>query len=390
MTDKNIINLKEILSKASTTKRKTQDLQFQDKSKFVLDILEYSIKKKVDDKTKERLISLIGKEIEKTGNIGVEILERLERIEGLITTKPILKRDEKRVSSGKLHRPKETKAFLSLFNNSEGLKYLTHKFNEGKRDYKEFIGLCKKEFIEGQKHYPNVPDSVVKRIEEFTFSEKPKWYLRKGKEKMFPGKGWSEPSFIEWYNKETNTHPGLDAMWNNEMIIPFKESIEVRAGNLESIVIEAINLALGGSINSFNINKSNLDTAEFYTDVDKFKWALFHIFSTIKEKAVKNFCFEISVDYINETLDGGDFKKIVITHINSEASKRSNDDNFVKGDLKTIRNNLWGLANYTIQAKFPDGYKSKIVLTDRKEEQNLVFDANVESVRGFTHILKFY
>lgn len=58
---------------------------------------------------------------------------------------------KKRSSSAiKQHRPEETKIFLSLFNNSEGLKYLTHKFNSGKRNYDEFIDLCRAEFDKGK------------------------------------------------------------------------------------------------------------------------------------------------------------------------------------------------------------------------------------------------
>ena len=43
-----------------------QNINFiiRDKNKFITDILDYSIKKKVDDKTKKRLIDLISKEVE--------------------------------------------------------------------------------------------------------------------------------------------------------------------------------------------------------------------------------------------------------------------------------------------------------------------------------------
>ncbi len=371
------------------------DSTHQNKRKFVIEILDYSIKKKVDDNTKERLINLIGKEIENTGKFGNEIIKRLEKIEGMIATKPT--KDEKKVSPKILPRPKDTKAFLTLFNNSEGLKYLTHKFNEGKREHEEFIKLCKEEFEKGKNDYPYVRESILRRIEEFAFSENPKWYLRKGNEKIFPEKGWCEPSFVEWYKKDANIHPGLDAMWNSEMIDPFKESIEVRAGNLSSIIEEAINLGLGVSKNNFTIEISpNINTAEFYTDVDLFKLALFNIFSTIKEKSEKNFCFEISVDYINETLKSGEFKMIIITHINSEASKNSQDPAFAKGDIDSIKNNLFKLCNYEIQAKFPDGFKRRIFITDNYSdykkyvEANKSIDIDENEIKGFSHILKFY
>ena len=307
--------------------------------------------------------------------------------------------EEKPSSVIKNHRPKETKLFLSLFNNSEGLKYLTHKFNEGKRNYDDFIVLCKGEFDKAKSEYPNVPDAVLRRIEEFAFAPNPEWFIRKGNEKIFPKKGWSEASFVEWYNKETNMHPGFDSKWNNEMIIPFKESIEVRAGNLKTIIEEILITGLGTSKSNFIIylNEQSINTAEFYTDVDKIKFALSHIIAIIKDRADENFCFEIEIDFVNESLDGGNFKNIIITHINSEPTKHSNDKDFVKGDMKSIQSNLWGLCNYEIVAKFPEGFRKKIILTDNyndyknyveKGESIVITDSS--KVKGFTHILKFY
>jgi len=301
--------------------------------------------------------------------------------------------------SAKLHKPGETKSFLSLFNNSEGLKFLTHRFRDGKIKYESFIELCQSEFDKAKSDYPNVPEAVLRRIEEFAFAPNPDWFIRKSNEKIYPKKGWAEASFIEWYKKDINMHPGFDSKWNTEMIIPFKESIEVRAGNLKTIIEEILITGLGTSKSNFiiNLNEQNINTAEFYTDVDKIKLALSQIISTIKDRADKNFCFEIEIDFINESLEGGNFKKVIITHINSEPTKHSNDKDFVKGDMKSIQSNLWGLCNYEIVAKFPDGFRKKIILTDdyndyknyvEKRESFPIADSM--TVKGFTHILKFY
>lgn len=387
------------MSKTDSTHNITVGSTLHNKSKFIVDILDYSLKNKIDDNTKERLIKLIGKEIEKTGIIENDILARLRKLETLIGPKEPNEKVEKQSLGIKLHSPKETKSFLSLFNNSEGLKYLTHKFNDGKRDYDAFIELCKKEFDKGKKEYPNVPDAVLRRIEEFAFALNPEWFIRKGNEKIFPKKGWGEPTFVEWYNKDINIHPGYDSKWNNEMIIPFKESIEVRAGNLKTIIEEILITGLGTSKSNFiiTLNEQSINTAEFYTDVDKIKWALSHIIATIKDRADLNFCFKIEIGFINESLGGGNFKKLIITHINSEPTKHSNDKDFVKGDINTIQKNLWGLCNYEIAAKFPDGVRKKIILTDdyndyknyvEKGESIPINDSM--KVMGFTHILKFY
>ena len=307
--------------------------------------------------------------------------------------------EEKPLAVIKNHRPKETKLFLSLFNNSEGLKFLTHKFNDGKRKYVGFIELCKREFDNGKSNYPNVPAAVLRRIEEFAFAPNPEWFVRNGNETIFPKKGWAEASFTEWYNKDINIHPGFDSKWNTEMIIPFKESIEVRAGNLKTIIDEILITGLGISKSNFiiTLSEQNINTAEFYTDVDKIKLALSHIIATIKDRADYNFCFEIEIDFINESLNGGNFKKLLITHLNSEPTKYSNDKDFVKGDMKTIQSLLWGLCNYEIAAKFPDGVRKKIILTDNyidykkyvEKGESIPINDSMK-VKGFTHILKFY
>ncbi|MBL0065534.1 MAG: RNA-directed DNA polymerase [Bacteroidetes bacterium] len=159
----------------------------------------------------------------------------------------------------------------------------------------EEFELCKKEFNKGKREYPNVPDAVLRRIEEFAFAPNPQWFIRKGNEKFFPKKGWAESSFVEWYNKDINMHPGFDSKWNAEMIIPFKESIEVRAGNLKTIIEEILITGLGISKSNFliTLSEQSINIAEFYTDVDKIKLALSHIIATIKDRADENFCFEI-------------------------------------------------------------------------------------------------
>jgi len=377
------------------------------KINFISDLLAH---KKITVAEKERLFTLTKEEIKKINFTTEEaneqtkiIIKRLNAVE-----KNIIKQlcgNPEEISSTekqKFHKPIETKEFLSLFNNSEGLKYLTHKFSADKPDYDIFIDLCKKEFEQGKKKYPNVPGSIIRRIEEFAFRNSPKWYIRKGNDKIYPHHGWMEPSFVEWYQQSNNkNHPASDAKWNKEMIIPFKETIEVREPNLLNIVNDAIELAEINS-NSFNINKNNpnnwdsLKQAVFYTDVDKLQYTLFLIFSLIKEWASKEFHFDIEVKYENEQINDGIFKNLIITHIDSQTPKNSNDPEFAKGDMKSIINNLYGLCNYEIMAKFADGYKKRVFLTDNLtefyEKVNLSNSISVQenTVKGFTHILKFY
>ncbi len=366
---------------------KDTNSNMQDKSKFITDILDYSMRKKVDDRTKERLINLISKEFEKTGIVETEIIERLSRIEGMLAGGDESQKKEKGFS-GKFHKPKETNLLLDYFSSNEGgIKNLTHAFNLDFIEYETFINQCKNEFKQGIEKYPNVPDALLKRIEDFAFSAEPKWYIRKGKEKIEPKLGWSEPSFKEWYKTEKK-HPWYNDKYKNEMIIPFRESIRVRSDSeyLYKLTKETFDLVFGTApICEIIIDERSLKHADFYTDVDNLGQAIFEIFSTIKDMSIKNFCNKIEVGFHTD----GDFKVFFITHIDSVSTKRSDDKGFLGGNLRTIKNKLWGLCNYEIHAKFPDGYFRKIILTETKDEVNGIFPIN-DTAKGFTHILKFY
>jgi len=360
----------------------------QDKSKFITDILDYCINKKVDDKTKGKLINLISREFEKTGIVEAEIIDRLSKIEKMLFGGNESQKKEKGFQ-GKLHKPKETYLLLDFFSSNEGgIKNLTHAFNLDFIEYETFINQCKEEFEAGIEKYPNVPDALLTRIKEFAFSEKPRWYIRKGKKKIEPKLGWSEPGFIKWYKTEKK-HPWYNDKYKKEMIIPFRESIRVRSDSeyLYKLINETFYLVFGSDpICELILDEKSLKHADFYTDVDNFGQAIFEIFLTIKDMTIKNFCNKIEVGFHTD----GDYKVLSITHIDSISTKRSDDNSFLGGNLRTIKNRLYGLCNYEIQAKFPDGYFRKIILTDKKDEigKTLPIDGMVK--KGFMHILKFY
>jgi hypothetical protein len=300
----------------------------------------------------------------------------------------------------KLHKPKETYLLLDYFSSNEGgIKNLTHAFNLDFIEYETFINQCKDEFEAGVKKYPNVPDALLKRIKEFAFSPESIWYIRKGKEKIEPKLGWSEPSFIDWYKTEKK-HPWYNDKYKNEMIIPFRESIRVRSDSeyLYKLINESFNLVFGSApICEIILDEKSLKHADFYTDVDNLGQAIFEIFSTIKDVSLKNFCNKIEVGFHSDS----DFKILSITHINSVSTKKSDDRGFLGGNLRTIKKKLYGLCNYEIHASFPDGYFRKIILSDDDKDKdfNLSSPGNwmgksypIEEydVNGFTHILKFY
>ena len=299
------------------------------------------------------------------------------------------KKDSQETNQYNYPKPKQTYEFLSSFaQNDGGLKNLTHDFNNGYIEYETFMDRCKEEFEEARRRFPEVPNSIIRRIEEFAFKTSPNWYIRLGKEKKEIHLGWSEPSFVNWY-KTNRIHPSKDSSYNSEMIIPFKNSIQVRAdnGNLIELLNSLIKVAFGENpCCEVEITK-NVNSAQFYTDVDRLGQAIYQIFSTIKDYSEKNFCGKVMVDYNTDST----FKILTITHIGSLPSKKSDDKDYLGGDGNAIKKALNGLCNYEIRAVFPDGAYRLIVLSDNKDEYKTGrFPVDGESVLGYTHVMKFY
>lgn len=363
-----------------------------DKYDFILNLIE---NKKLSPSQKERVLRLSVLETKKDGiKKDTELFKRIEEIE----KKLIGKRNEGDGISEhkpKKHKPKDTYELLYYFSSTDGgMKNLTHSFNSAFIAYEDLMEKCREEFEQGKKKYPNVPDALLKRIEEFAFSENPDWYIMRGEEKIEYKTGWSEPEFVKWY-KKSKIHPAMDAGYNDKMIVPFKETIQARTdlGNLIKLIEGISKIVFQNSIN-LQI-KNSVHTAQFYTDVDRLGLAIYHIFTAIKQASSKNFCDEVEIDF--EIQDGGKIIKIV--HIDSTPTKSVNDFDFLGGDLGSVKNNLWSLCNYDILAKFQEGEYRKVILSDKANEtekneatgkwlgKNYKIE---EKVKGFTHVLKFY
>jgi hypothetical protein len=364
----------------------------KDKYDFILNLIE---NKKLSPSQKERVLRLSILETMKDGiKKDAELFNRIEEIEKKLIGERnkgdgIIKQNKKK------HKPKDTYELLNYFSSTDGgMKNLTHSFNFGFIAYEDLMKKCKEEFEQGRKKYPNVPEALLKRVEDFAFSESPDWYIMRGDEKIEKKIGWAEPTFVKWY-KEKQTHPANDAYYNSEMIVPFKETIQVRSdiGNLIKLINDLSDKVFQKETKP--IIKEAMHTAQFYTDVDRLGLAIYHIFTAIKQASSKNFCDEVEVDF--EIQDG--IKIIKIVHVDSTPTKSVNDFDFLGGDLGSVKINLWSLCNYDILAKFQEGEYRKVILSDKANEtekneatgkwigKNYKIE---ENVKGFTHVLKFY
>jgi len=373
----------------------------KNKFEFIIDLLN---KKSISGNYKEKMFHLISNELAEVNSHDTTLLQRIEHIEQKINNFKLesssaeqYNKDEKKEEQkfNVLHRPKQTFELLSSFSSHDGgIKNLTHAFNYGYIEYDELIKNCKEEFDKGKIKYPNVPNALLARIEQFAFSESPKWYYIRGEEKIWKAVGWSEPTFVNWY-KEKKIHPSNDAFYAHEMINPFKETIQVRSdlSNLIKLVQEKATITFNKSVN-VTINDSVL-AAQFYTDVDRLGLAIFHIFMAIKNASDKNFLDEVEINYKIQN----SFKILEIIHIDSTPTKSVHDYDFLGGDLNSSKNYLWSLCNYEIIAEFNEGAFKKVILSDKKDEMEKsesgkwigkTFPIDADIVKGFTHILKFY
>lgn len=333
---------------------------------------------------RERIVELLLKERDEK-YVTKEQLQELLKIGG---DKIIVEEGKKKTE---YPEPRQTYEFLSYFSQKDGgLKNLTHDFNYGYIDYDVFMAQCRKEFEEGKRKYPKVPSRLLGRIESFAFRETPDWYVQKWlqNERKTIKHGWSDPEFIQWY-KTNKIHPSKDAFYNKEMIVPFKESIQVRAdtGNL-LILLKSLIKKVFGDNPSCNVTISDrVKDAQFYTDVDSLGQALYQIFSTIKEYSEKNFCDEVEIDYFTE----GEYKVLTVTHIDSKPTKRADDKDYSGGNTDAIKKQLKGLCNYEICAVFPDGPFRKIILSDNYDVfKKGIISIDASTIKGYTHKMMFY
>ena len=298
----------------------------------------------------------------------------------------------------KLPRPKELHEFLDYFTTKDkSIKNLTHPFASDFIEYDDFISNCKKDFDDGIAKYSNLPDAILERIKQFVFEKKPKWYLRKGSKKIIKEIGWSDSEFVEWY-KSNKKHPSYDDDYNKEMIFPFKESIQIRAdiGNLRRILKDAEIEAFGEGSAFEIIISENIDSANFFTDVDQLGQAIFLIFLIIKHYGEKSFNNIVKIEF--EISEG--FKVLQIIHVGSKCAKSAKDRSIMGGDFKSIRSSLFGICNWEIKANFSNGAYQFPLLSDQKPRGEIHPEIalgnghfkvlNHEDVEGFTHILKFY
>lgn len=374
------------------------------KNKFVLDILDYALKKKIDTPIRDRLLKLVSNEVTKTGIIEETILERLTNLElefGRIkNSNDPIKAPERVKERVKKHSPKAMVKFLYHFTIDEKFKWFTHNPEGSITDfnYTNYTYAAKIEYdkVSGW----NINRRTYFNVKNFIFDEK--------EESFVFGKGKIDCSWRDvktWCLNNLNAHP-FEAEINGNIfkkyINQFKKVIEFRTDEPDSTfnihVKNFIRKELGVD---FNLSFSNSfillgQSMKLYCDVNQFFYGLKNICEWIKINKSKSNDVEIDLEQSEEFYTLEIFHKMSYLAISPQHEKLKG----LSGDFDTIRKLLFSVADWEIEASFQydDSIENyKIICLDERVEliSNKLNTPNKlerlkQNINGVKHLIKMY
>jgi hypothetical protein len=378
----------------------------QDKSKFITGILDYTIKRKADDKTKERLINLISKEFEKAGIVETEINERLARIEGMLGGN--LNSENKKIYET-LHAPIEMVRFLHKFSIDENFKWFTHNPDNPMQtfDYENYLKQASGQLPSTPKI--NINYLTYSNVRNFLFNNKDK---EGNRYKCYSNGGvikhtWSD--IKEWCKNNSNTHPytaEIEGTLFSRSIDEFKNVIEFRNDLTDLTFFKRVKLFINKNLNTdfekkYTHNYTAIaPTLNVYIDTNLFFKGLGQILEWIKKNKAKSNAVEFSLE------DNADYYQFEILHKNSYFSYDNENPKIygIQGDFHKTREYFFGIIDWEILAFFKnnDNPKKKYKINclsnqtrletqarHKKLTRNIIeeFDGDVSGVK---HVLKLY
>lgn len=375
-----------------------------DKSQFINKLLDISMKTNIDNKSKEKLIQLIGKEIEKTGNVENELLDRMISLESKIDK--IMPPPPDRIVIKK-HSPKTMVSFLQKFSKDDSFKWFTHNPDLGLESFNYFDYLKNADINYKSITGWNINDLTYSNVRNFIFDTGYKCRVFGEEDFKFT---WRDVKI--WCDNNPNVHPyfaELEGCRFNKYIEKFKYQIlEFRNDNpwftfdkqLESLfkreISNDIKIIFDDKMNFKAIAKS----LNIYIDINLLFSAIKQIISWVNINKSKSDKFTVNL------LDSGDFYVLDLFHENSFISLDSKSDklNGLAGDFEKVRKFLFCVADWNIYADLKHDNKSescKIICLDENtqltsnEKKTKTLTLNTiepmqEPVNGVRHILKLY
>jgi len=291
------------------------------------------------------------------------------------------------------HNPKRLVKILKNFIIDKPIKSTTHnEYGELVKEYKTFdiyISAIKDQFESMDIELKDLSPNLYKKIYTFLLETDPSddySWCSKAKINI----GWSSLAGLgEWYDsgknpfdfelKESFIIGDEEITVFSEVIELFKQEIEIRT-DFKSLEKIFSNLSLG---RDFNLKTLRLNEQQFYTDVEKFTFAINKIFDPIKKRK------EFKHIEVIMTLPDSDYCELKITQKDSMATLNAENllEEIKDGDFKDIKLSLKNLCDWSIEGSFEEENFRINYLTSNntKDKEILNYKPN-----GFTHILKFY
>lgn len=365
----------------------------KNKYDFIAEIFE---KKSLNHSQKERMYKLIAKEIKEVETKDSEILKRIEEIENRLSKLHEEERAPKSsvVDSKKIPvpNPKHVADFMSLFNQRDGLKYLTHDYDENSEfRIDEFLKSANKVFTQTTEKI-NIPQSLWRIVKQFAFdSEQTKWIsISEDYKKYIPIEtGWASRELRDW-SKQNNLHPIRNEKYK-KIINDFKRITRVESPNLEKLISITLEKTFREELDEFEIERKDLSKADFYTHVGFLQTALQAIFEEIKKYSTTPDRKKISIKYERTfSNDGYYLRQIIITHHNSSPPKELKlllKEWQEKGNMGKIKEKLYGYCHWSVETLIEDTPTKVNILRERDFPEYEIIEPKPD---GFTHILTFY
>ncbi|MDN3607264.1 hypothetical protein [Kaistella yonginensis] len=376
----------------------------KDKYDFIQELLG---NKKLTPAQKERVLLLTSAEIRKDKEAGGLLEERVIKNEEsiIVINKNVSKiendftemknknfKTDSASSNSEKANPKDVADFMSLFNQRDGLKYLTHDFDENSEfDIDKFLISANNVFNQKTNNDLNIPQSLWSIVKQFAFNSKQtEWTsISENYKKDMPiAIGWASKELRTW-SKDNHLHPIRNEKYE-KIVNDFKRITRVEAPNLEKIINVSLENIFEDKLANYKIERIDLKKADFYSHVRFLIDAFKIIFEEIKKRSDTIDKNKITIKYGRSTSAEYFLRRIYITHHNSFPIQELNlliKEWQEKGNMGKIKEKLNGYCDWSIETKI-ENIPMRINILKEKHTQiseNINFEPD-----GFTHILTFY
>lgn len=325
---------------------------------------------------KKRLILLATHELEK----GEEKSSETD-----IEKQPLSHKDISKIKI--VHSPKDTASFLSLFNEPNGFKFLTHDFDpDSDMDYDKLLVQVRSRFKESCSKY-RIPKSLYALMYTMIYGgrkdgKERKWKDCDGNEHV---ENYASPIWADWAHQ----NPGVHLLSNekfSDIILKFRSSIRL----VKPVLLDIVKRQEAKHSN-LTIQSVGLEKADFYTYV----WNLENGIKRILDDMARYSDKTPNVKITFERKYSDDFSSRIIRIIQIGSTSSSLDDVLKRyhgtdgaGAFNEIKKVFTGYCNWAVEAIWDGIPKRWNILTDSNVPE--IEEIDNSNILGFTHILTYF